>query len=173
MQELSGVAMCMVNKNVVDVFHNYAYCPWDQDGWSRKHIHGLNPDLLVDSAYANEHLLIDAFLTWLSKFNVFIIYANNPRSESIKLGLTICDIGLPDWAERVKHDYHTIPHFYKMNNEDYDLNISCHDIMHSCYETTPIYSHMTPNQIAKAKHGWHCSLADAFELYLFYLSEFL
>ena len=164
--------MCISTQRVVEVYHSYAYCPLDQDEWARKHVHGLNPFHLIDIGFPNENELIADFKRWLTNYNVCHIYANGARTEAMKLDLAVCDICLPSWVERVQHDYHRIPNFYKCHNECFVTGVSCDEAIHGCYERPRITNSMSATQIAKAQHGWHCSLYDAYELYFFYCKHY-
>lgn len=161
-QELS--ALVVSGKNIVNSYHNYAWCPPNKDIWSRKNIHGLNPNFLYHNGFPNETILIQDFRKWLSLFNVDKIYVNGfSKHEQIKLDVSIIDIGLPEWSERIKHDYHNIPNSCKKLN---------HSEAHNCYVSSGNISKCnTPSQQAKISHGWHCSLMDVYELYLFYLES--
>ena len=166
-QELSAIAMSPSKNTIVNIYHNFGFCSSDTDVWARKHIHGLDPEILIDIAFPNESLLIKDFKTWLSQFHVINAYGNNTFRESCKLNLSITDIGLPLWSERVKHNYHKIPNQYKLYNEPFNF-LACDSERHRLYVRPNVSLCRTLCQKAKALHGWHCSLADVFELYLFY-----
>ena len=148
---------------IVDVFHAYAHCEED-DTYSRQHIHGLNPTVYKASGFPSEESLIGMFKLWLGhKHHPYSIVANNPRKESEALCLTISDLRLAPWAERKDNASHQIALRYK------ELSVSilgrrCSQAAHSCFISAP----SSPNalsSVAKARHGFHCALYDAVELY--------
>ena len=164
--------MCTSSQRVVEVYHGYAYCALEQDEWARTHVHGLDPFLLIDIGFPTECELINDFKRWIANYNVCHIYANGARTEARKLGLAVCDICLPPWAERVRHDYHRIPNFYKLHNECFESRISCHESIHGYHVRSSVTQGMSDTQIAKVQHGWHCSLYEVYELYFFYREHY-
>ena len=150
------------------VYHKYAACPPFTDAWARLHIHGLNPSYLYKYGLKDEETLIDDFKRWLQQFAVITMYANNPQRELQKLNMSMVDIGLPQWTERVQHEYHHIPQMYKMSSKPF-CHITCNEHVHSDYVYKSYSDCTTYLQKVKAAHGFHCSLADVHELYLFYL----
>lgn len=174
-QELSCIAMNYETQNVIRVYHNFAYCPKYLDKWARRHIHGLDTSVFSSIAFENEDALCKDFKEWTSSFsNIVEMYANCPRKENTLLGLDIKDIGLPVWSERVKHKYHNVPNMLKERNESFFMGFDecCHSMYHRLYRPSyKVFLH-TPCQIAKWQSGYHCSLADSFELFLYYCENF-
>ena len=162
------MVISLKQKSIVAVYHKYAACSPFADAWSRLHIHGLNTDYLLKHGLKDEVTLIQDFKRWLQQFQVVTMYANNPSREFQKLNMTIVDIDLPPWAERVQHEYHQIPQMYKMSSKPF-CHITCNDRIHSDLMYKHISDCTTYTQKVKAAHGFHCSLADVLELYLFYL----
>ena len=158
-------------KSIVAVYHKYAACPPFADAWSRLHIHGLNVSYLLKHGLKDEKTLLLDFKRWLQQFQVMIMYANNPTRELTKLELSIVDIGLPIWTERVQHSYHQIPQMYKMSSKPFS-HIICNERIHSEYVYKNLNDCTTYAQKVKAAHGFHCSLADVHELYLYYLENY-
>ena len=170
-QEFSCIVLSPKQKNIVAVYHKYAACSPFEDAWARLHIHGLNPSYLLRYGLKDEETLIQDFKRWLQQFQVLMMYANNPSRELCKLGLSIIDIGLPPWSERVQHEYHQIPQMYKMTSKPF-CHITCNNHVHSEYVSKCISDCTTYTQKVKAAHGFHCSLADVHELYLYYLDRY-
>ena len=170
-QELSCIVMCPKQKNIVAVYHKYAACHPLTDSWSRLHVHGLNITYLLKYGLKDEKTLIADFKRWLDQFVVIVMYANNPSHEKEKLNLNMVDIGLPQWVERVQHEYHQIAQLYKMSSKPF-CYITCNNHIHSDYVYQNITDCNTYLQKVKAAHGFHCSLADVHELYLYYLGNY-
>ena len=142
-------------------------------GGGRKHLHGLNPSYLINIGFENEQSLIEDFKQWLCGFSIQKLIGNNPRNEMQKLNLHIFDIGLPQWHIRVRYNYHKIPNVLKNYNLSFDSSTSCSSEYHSCYLQPHVNFSLTPNELARIEHGYHCSLADVYELYYFYCENFL
>ena len=170
-QELSALAMDVRDNVVIAAYHEYAYCPPHKDRWARRHIHGLDPDLLKKHGFSHEDDLFEDFRKWLTSFpKIQTIYANNPTKERRALKLDILDIGLPVWAERRLGSYHRVPNALKEDG-DYlfmELEVCCHPDFHSLFEYTPMTDPSNINQVAKASGIYHCALCDVAELFLFY-----
>ena len=152
------------------VYHKYATCSPFADAWCRLHLHGLNVSYLRKYGLKDEEALIQDFKRWLQQFHVVTMYANDPTRELTKLNLSIIDIGLPPWSERVQHSYHQIPQMYKMSSKPF-YDITCNHHVHSDYVYRCMSDCRTYTQKVKAAHGFHCSLADVHELYLYYLEN--
>ena len=148
------------------MYHKYAKCKPFDDVWSRLHVHGLNYSFLLTHGLKNEDELICDFKLWLENFNVQVIYVNDVSKESKKLNLSLRDIGLPCWIERVKHSYHRIPQLYKNSDKSF-CNINCNSNIHSYYKYKNLDDITKPVDRVKAEHGFHCSLADVYEFHLF------
>ena len=172
-QELSAIAMDVVTGHIVDVYHHFAYCPTERDWWARRHVHGLNPLYLQHIGFESEPALVQDFRCWLRRFNVLKVIGNDARTEAEKLNLRIYDIGLPEWSVRVLHMYHKIPNVLKTQNISFNCNARCHSDYHSYYLQPTVDFKLPPNQLARVEHGYHCSLADVFELYYYYCEQFL
>ena len=172
-QELSAIAMNVVTRRIVDVYHNYAYCPNEQDWWARRHIHGLNPIYLMYIGFESEPALVEDFRCWLRRFNILKLIGNDAHIEAEKLNLTIFSIGLPEWSIHVKYNYHKIPNVFKNHNISFDSKARCHSEYHSHYLQQTINFKWSPNQLARVEHGYHCSLDDVYELYYYYCEQFL
>ena len=170
-QELSCIVISPKQKNIVAVYHKYAACDPFADPWARLHIHGLSTSYLLKYGLKDEKTLIVDFKRWLKQFHVIIMYANNPAREQDKLRLPMLDIGLPQWIDRVHHSYHQIPQMYKMSSKPF-CHITCNNHVHSEYVYRNFTDCTTYLQKVKADHGFHCSLADVHELYLFYLENY-
>ena len=167
-QELSAIQMNAWTKQIVDVYHAHAFSH-QTDLWARLHIHGLNLHFLKSHGFRDEETLIQDFKRWLVGKNVVNLYANNPVKESEVLNMPITDIGLPPWADRIYQPYHQMALTYKREYVPI-LDKRC------CFEAHAAFTHynmkrLNETEIAKRGHGFHCSLYDAYELYLSYISN--
>ena len=152
------------------VYHKYAKCPPYVDEWSRLHVHGLNPMYLMEHGFEDEAALTADFKQWIQHFNVTSMYANGPPHEFEHLNMTVYDMGLPKWVDRYYCDYHQIPQRYKLSGIPFH-GILCDSHVHREYVHQFSRRCRTPTDKVKALHGYHCSLADAHELYLFYMKS--
>ena len=171
-QELSCVMLSLKEKRIVAVYHQYAACPPFEDEWARLHLHGLNPRFLMKHGFPDEASLVTDFKVWLQPFEVIGFFANDPQRELDKLNIKIHDIHLPKWVERYDCEYHHIPQLYKMSNKPFH-GIVCNNEVHCDYVYQFIRRCRTPSAKVKALHGFHCSLADAHELCLYYMKMYL
>ena len=155
---------------IVSVYHKHIDCDPNHDTWSRRNYHGLNLSYLHRFGLRNECDLIIDFQMWLNSFDVKLIYANDPRKERILLQRNyINDILLPVWRDRVNEPYHRVAvHFKELNVSI--LDTKCGGYIHNAYSIDP-FTKMTESQKLKSLHGYHCSLYDSYELYLFYLFQ--
>ena len=167
-QELSAIEMNALTREIVDVYHAYAKAE-DLDFYSRRHIHGLNFSYLNEFGFPNEKALIDNFKKWLRGKDVLAMYANDPAKEKTVLNLSIKDMELPKWKERISMFTHQTALAFKKNSVPV-LNKSCPKHAHSSFVNFPI-KRETPTQLAKHNYGYHCSLYDSLELYLVYVTD--
>ena len=170
-QELSALAMDNVTFQIISVYHKHADCDSDSDGWARTHVHGLNQSYLRLHGFSNDSELLSDFQKWLDSLNVICIFANNPAKERLFLHNNIIrDSLLPNWVDRASEPYHQVANCFK------DLNIPVHGIncnpyAHRDYRSPSMRHLKTKKEEAKALHGHHCSLYDAYELYLYHIME--
>lgn len=167
-QELSAIEMNALTREIVDVYHAYANTE-NADFYSRDYIHGLSTSYLKQYGFPNEKALIDNFKMWLRSKDVLVMYANDPTKEKTALNLSIKDMELPKWAERASMFTHQTAVAFK-NNSVPVLNKTCSKYAHSSFVGYPL-ARETPTLLAKRNHGYHCSLYDAFELYLAYVTN--
>ena len=167
-QELSAIHMNALTRQIVDVYHAHAYSH-QNDWWSRLHIHGLNTKFLARHGFPDEETLIQDFKRWLADKDVLNIYANNPTREVQALNMTIMDVGLPPWAERIYQAYHQMAVTYKQEFVPILDKRCCHEA-HDMFKRYPI-KRLSETEIAKRDYGFHCALYDAYELYLCYISN--
>ena len=172
MQELSALEMDGYSLEVIDVFHEHAFCEEiRQDWYARKHIHGLSPAYLKANGHASPSKLIQSFQNWLAKKNYKkTLYANNPTSECAMLELEINDIDLERWAVRADKLYHKKAHDFKVNFSPIYAK-RCSREAHSSFQSVIVKRPNNPSDLARHAHGFHCSLYDVYELYLFYCLE--
>ena len=167
-QELSAIAMNAESRQVIDTYHAYAYTH-KPDEWSRCHVHGLNPNFLKENGFSDESALVKDFKCWLRGKDILVTYANNPIKEIKLLNLPIKDMALPQWSERAAHfGYQTALAFKKKHVPVF--NKICPQGAHSNFSSYPVYRN-TYTEHVKKDFGHHCSLYDAFSLYLFYVLE--
>jgi len=166
-QELSAIQMNIVTRQIVDVFHQHAKAE-SPDFWARRHIHGLSPVYLNEFGVSDEATLIKNFKTWLQGKDVLVMYANDPKKESTSLNLPVKDMGLPQWSERAFLPYHQTALDYKKNFIPI-LNKRCCQEAHASFSNYRMKKQNKTEQ-AKFDHGFHCSLYDAYELYLCYVT---
>ena len=167
-QELSAIHMNAWTKQIVDVYHAHAFSH-QSDLWARTHIHGLALSFLNNHGFRDEEALIQNFKRWLVQKDIVSLYANGPGKESEVLNIPISDIGLPPWADRIYQPYHQMALSFKREFIPI-LDKRC------CFEAHAAFTHynmkrLNETEIAKSSHGFHCSLYDAYELYLSYISN--
>lgn len=166
MQELSAIQINALTKQIVDVYHQHANSEV-QDFWPRLHIHGLSKVFLKNHALPDEEALIQDFKKWLRGKDVLAMYANNPDKEKQCLGLPIKDMPLPKWSERTNQPYHRMAHSFK-NNFIPILDKRCCSAAHASFSNYKM-KRDSESELAKYQFGFHCSLYDAYELYLYYV----
>ena len=157
-------------REIVDVFHRYAKCDDDEDRWCRKNVHGLNLAFLKQHGLDSSDELLEELKKWLDSKNILFIYANDPFKEKLLLQRMIYHIYLPPWVDRIDETYHKVANTYKKLHIPI-LNTTCNAEAHSSYNRH--ISKFTPSNIAKQEHGYHCSLADCHEMYLYYVMEYV
>lgn len=167
-QELSAIQMNALTREIVDVYHAHARTI-DGDFYARRHIHGLNVLYLNAHGFHSESQLIQDFKKWLRGKDILVMYANDPTKEKTVLNLTIKDMELPPWKQRVSMHAHQTAVAFKKNSVPI-LNKSCPKDAHSAFVGYPVYRN-TATELAKRSHGFHCSLYDVFELYLYYVTD--
>ena len=155
---------------IVSVYHEHVDCDSEVDEWSRKYLHGLNRNYLRTHGFEEVHELVLHFQRWIKSFDVVCMYANAPDKERQLLpGRTIHDLLLPPWQERMRKPYHVVANRYKELRIPI-VNVRCGGYIHSQYEG--IRCHVqNKTQMMKLLHGFHCSLYDCYELYLYYLLQ--
>jgi len=165
-QELSALEMDLKSGEIVDVFHSYAYTN-KNDWFARKHIHGLDPLFLKQNGYENSAELFTAFQCWMKrKCHIVAMYGNAPNKEKKELNLDITDIGLDNWATRHTKLYHQIAVSYKKKSLAIHTQ-RCTAKAHSRFQSA-IVRHNNVGDAVREQHGYHCSLYDCYELYLFF-----
>ena len=167
-QELSAIEMDYNTREIVDVYHAYAYTD-ELDWYARNHVHGLSLDYLKKYGHPCTEALHVDFKNWLRPKNVIMIYANDPNKESRDLNLNICDIGLDKWLTRSTKPYHSVALCFKRLNIPI-LGTCCSAVAHSMYRGLANKRLNNCTDSAKEHHGYHCSLYDCYELYLCYIT---
>lgn len=168
--------MSIANRHIIDIYHAHAQ-PNAYDGWSRRHIHGLNRSYLKTHGFSNQKALVSNFKEWLRHQNVIAMYANAPAKEARLLNnANILDLRLPNWSEREYLMSHRTARDFKMKA----LPItsvkgfkSCPSEVHSEFEKIhrPLPQHLSLTDLAKKRYGYHCSLYDVYALYLHYVTD--
>ena len=155
---------------IVDVYHKHIDCKARDDVWSRQNFHGLNLDYLHKYGHRCLCDFIADFQRWLNKFHILQLYANNPHKERVLLHTSLInDLLLPVWRQRVSQPYHQVAVCFKDLNVPI-LNTKCDSYVHNAYDCF-IRNDESDLEKLKRLHGYHCSLYDCYELYLFYLFE--
>ena len=150
---------------IVDVYHEF-HDVWESDTFSRANVHGLNPEVFEDRAFATEQKLVNHFLEWLLPKNYMKVFGHAPGRESKRFNIVIEDLKLPCWADRDGELFHIFANRCKMDEAIF-CGRRCIRANHSSYcRNMPA---RTAGQLARERHGYHCALYDCFELYLFYL----
>ena len=167
MMELSAIAMDFKTSEIIDVFHEHAYAKQEND-FATLHVHGLVNDYVRKKGHENTAQLIDAFRSWLKGKIVLTIYGNNPAYECRALDMNILDVDLDKWIDRIHRPYHIIANAFKNKF----LPISgkrCTGEAHRAFLGVRIRGG-NESDIARHKHGVHCSLYDCYEMYLCYIT---
>ena len=167
-EEVSAIQMNALTRQIVDVYHAHALSQ-NPDTWATRHIHGLNKNFIQRNGFPNEDTLIRDFKRWLRSKDVLSIYANAPFKESSTLKLVIKDMNMPPWAERVYQSYHQTALIFK-NAFVPILDKRCCAEAHNAFVKYPLMR-LNESEIAKRDFGFHCSLYDAYELYLCYITN--
>ena len=154
------------SREILDVFHAHAYTD-NEDTFARNHIHGLSSLYLYENGYSSFDALLYAFKLWIHEKNYLSIFANGSQKECKALSLNIADIGLPQWNVRNEEAYHQVASKFKKLSIPI-LHVKCPKEAHSSFHG-PCIKNNTDGELAKARHGYHCSLYDVFELYLCYV----
>lgn len=169
LKECSAIEIDGENFKILDVYHRYANSGEDgESGYSHTHVHGLNSDFLSENGFATEQELIDDFKNWIASKNYRKICCNDPtREREIFKDLCFEDLKLPMWSQRSSQSYHVTANSFKGSSVPI-LNTSCSWYAHRDFRTYP-KAPRTSAQLARAMHGYHCSLYDSYELYLYYI----
>ena len=168
-QELSAIAMDNETHRIVSVYHKHADCDPSLDFWARQNIHGLNVKYLSQCGFPNETVLIADFEKWLQSLNIKCMFANNPAKERHMLPkYEVFDILLPPWEKRIDMSYHEVANRFKELNLPVS-SAQCSTYIHNQYCRSRFFT--TNSQVLKSLHGYHCSLFDCYEMYLFYLLQ--
>lgn len=165
--ELSAIAMNFHTREIVDVFHEYA-SEKQENNFARLHVHGLDQNYVKEKGYGSSKELIHTFLSWLKGKIVLTMFGNNPAFECKELDLNILDIDLDKWIDRIDKPYHIIANAFK-NKFIPILGRRCSPEAHSSFRGV-ITKTNKKSDIARQKHGVHCSLYDCYEMYLCYIS---
>jgi hypothetical protein len=153
-------------KEIIDVFHAYAYTEVD-DNYARKYVHGLNPKILKSVGYRDLNQLIDDFQSWIRRKHCIALYGNAPAKEATALQYCISPFNLPEWRIRQDMPYHIVAGQFKKHNVPI-LSKRCNTDVHSAFKYTIVRPYSSTDT-AKERHGCHCSLYDCYELYLYYI----
>ena len=172
-QEFTALYVDSESHDIIDVFHRYVVFPpthgYDSDRWARRHVHGLNRIYLAVHGLQNETVLLREFNKWLLSHPYEQILANAPRKESTFLNLPVHDVCLPPWKERAVLLSHRLS--LSLKRDAIPINgIQCSSA-HSCFvDWRPRDPRiLSPKDVIKHDFGFHCSLYDCMEIYLYYL----
>ena len=170
-QELSALCVHEKTGEVVDIFHKHIRYPFatDHDIWARCHVHGLNVNYLSAYGLCEEKTVLSMFYTWLNSLSVSCIFGHAPCKEAEFLDISITDVNLPPWAKRCILPSHETAVFMKNNNVPV-CGVSCN--AHSSFVGWKSKRRILNNtDIAKESHGFHCSLYDCLEIYLYFFDN--
>ena len=165
--ELSAIAMHRETLQIVDVFH--AYASGKDYWWPTAHVHGLNPKYLQRYGFSSQEELLTTFKLWLNQKTYTNIYANDSTKESEVLKLKVEDFRLPPWVVRRKLPEHNLKIWYKQNNLPI-FKVKCCPQAHSFYEGIKVRPDSERDE-ALIEHGHHCSLYDAYEVMLHFITN--
>ena len=165
---------------VYSTFHDYAAfsSTTDVDWFSRRNIHGLSFTFLKQYGHPSEKDLCAQFCRWIDSLPSecsYKFFANNPTKERHLLPwLSIADLPLPPWKDRVRLSSHQ----EAVTAKQQSLSIcghQCSESAHSSFRRPQCLSLSHPSsstalstKLAKRSHGYHCALYDSLELYLFH-----
>jgi hypothetical protein len=166
--ELSAIQMNAMTRQIVDVYHSHAVSS-QPDYFARFHIHGLDPTFLSKNGFPNEETLIRDFKRWLRSKDILAMYANDPQKESSILNISIKDMEIPPWQERIKQCYHQMTKIFKQSFIPI-LNKRCCPEAHAAFKYYPM-KRLSETEIAKRDFAFYCSLYDEYELYLCYITN--
>jgi hypothetical protein len=133
-----------------------------------KHIHGIAP--WITNATTRASAVLQA-LEILVNFDPEEIIANGDDVEKLlpTLRHKIRDRRLKPWCVRPFHYSHHVNRLFKLGEIVLPMRPPCVGHCHDSYEG-PKYAATTIGQQNKAIHGYHCALADAYELMLYEVS---
>ena len=97
------------------------------------------------------------------------MYAIDRNKEVNILNMSILDMKIPPWNERVYQAYHQMALTYK---EEFIpiLDKRCCSEAHSSFKRYPM-KRLNETEIAKRDYGYQCSLYKVYELYLGYITN--
>ena len=169
-QEFSAIYVNESTFVIEDVFHHHVCYPFssDYDTFSRHHVHGLNRDYLCQQGLANEKELVTLFHAWLKTHPYSSIYAHGPQREEKLLSMSITDVSLKKWQERVTCLSHQLAVEMKKNHSPI-CNVTCN--VHDKFLGWLPKNVKSPSLTDRAKMHFshHCSLYDCIECCLFFL----
>ena len=169
-QEFSALHVDEKDYDVKDVFHKYVKYPLhlhgDFDGFARRHVHGLNLSFLQENGLKDEEELRTQFMSWLESHPHSKIYGHAPQKEKEFLKMDIIDVELLPWILRGNTFSHSIAHWAKSRRIPVN-GITCN--AHTSFEG---WKPRNPGTLTDADHqkilsGYHCSLYDCMETFLF------
>ena len=166
-QEVSAIEVDIETRKIVDVYHQFARVDWTEDYYSRCYVHGLDTVFLANNGFRCEDHLLKDLKKWLQRKSFRYIYCNDARREGMLLEpYFVEDLPLPPWVTRIREPYHVIANMHKK------LNIPIRDTscVEGAHKSFQLLQRRDPSgtEKAKAEHGHHCALYDAYELYLYY-----
>ena len=189
-QELSALFVDAKTHAIVDVFHRHVSPPssssspddgggGDSDWWARRYVHGLNRDYLRLVGLCDVPTLLTEFEQWLQAHPHDRLLAHAPHKEGALLQRVVQDVCLPPWKARVNLYSHC--HALAMKRNAVTINgVSCSSTVHSSYigwrprcrrRRGYAAAIPSPTDVAKRDFGYHCSLYDCIECYLFFLYD--
>lgn len=165
--------MNISSRHIVDIYHGHAHSK-SPDDWARRHVHGLNLSYLKTHGFPNEEALVLDFKKWLRGKDIIAKYANAPAKEMKLLNCPfILDIGYPEWSTRPNLMSHQTARDFKKVSLPIGSSkhsVSCPHEAHAEFKFVPT-PRMSHTELAKKDYGFHCSLYDAYALYLHYVTN--
>ena len=163
-QELAAIEINRGTNEIVDVFHAFAFTDED-DSFARKHIHGLNEDYLKAEGFPDEASLLTVFRMWMHNKPHASVFSNGAHKESKVLAMEVKELKLLPWAER----RHAASHQIAIRFKELCIPILGRKCSPSASFVSAAACSNPLSFVAKARHGHHCALYDAIELYYEYL----
>lgn len=156
---------------VLETFHAFLHVSQcnQAEKFAVKHIHGLQQR---NAKRKPKTVVLTSVNFLLRKYEPSVIFANG-MDVVVALGDyqdRLQNFSLPPWQWRPGHYSHSLAKLFKLNLITAPFIPCCDTRNHDRY-IGPFKMATTLSQKHKNIHGYHCALADAYELYKFYFSS--